>query len=328
MRVGRAPETSCPPGQEIYTDGYGRVKVQFHWDREGRHDEDSSCWARVAQAWAGAGWGTRFVPRVGMEVVVTFLDGDLDRPLVTGCLYNATHPLPEALPMHAARSGIRSQTTPGGEGYNELLFDDERGRELLRLRAQRDLELDAGRDATVSVSGDATVDISGALRETVSGGARREVTGDAESRVRGNRTEATLGNAIRTELALTEEVEMGATISVGADAAVQIDGDLGLVVGTPGKGKAFGVHVLGDQSIAATGTMVLRATGGIRIECGDNAVVIDEAGVRIEGKRVSVAGKESTSPRQACARVEGRWCRPIDLRIRTRSPHSTRDRHR
>jgi type VI secretion system secreted protein VgrG len=284
-----------PAGQEIYTDGYGRVKVQFHWDREGKHDENSSCWVRVAQAWAGTGWGARFVPRVGMEVVVTFLDGDLDRPLVTGCLYNATHPLPEAMPMHAARSGIRTQTTPGGEGYNELLFDDERGKELLGLKAQRDFELHAGRNATTSVGGDATVDIGGALRETIARGEHREVSGDADSTIHGNRTETTLGNVVRTEIALTEHVEHAATISIGADAAIQVDGDLGLVVGTPGKGKALGVQVLGDQSIAATGTMVLRATKGIRIECGDSAVVIDDKGVRIEGKSVSVAGKESTS---------------------------------
>jgi type VI secretion system secreted protein VgrG len=197
--------------------------------------------------------------------------------------------------MHAARSGIRTQSTPGGDGYNELLFDDEREKELLGLKAQRDFELSAGRDATVSVGGKATVDVAGSLRETISGGAHREVSGDAESTIRGNRTETTLGNAIRTEHALTEHVEFGATMSIGADAAIQIDGDLGLVVGTPGKSNALGVQVLGDHSIAATGTMVLRATEGIRIECGDNAVVIDKKGVRIEGKSVSIAGKESTS---------------------------------
>ncbi|APR77324.1 VgrG protein [Minicystis rosea] len=284
-----------PPGQEIHTDGYGRVKVQFHWDLEGRHDENSSCWIRVAQAWAGAGWGARFVPRVGMEVVVTFLGGDLDRPLITGCVYNATHPPPEALPLHAARSGIRTQSTPGGEGYNELLFDDEHGKELLRLQAQRNLELQAGLDATTSIGGSATVQVGGALRETVARGVHRDVSGNAESQVSGNRTETTLGNVIRTEHALTEHVEFGANISIGADAAIQIDGDLGLVVGAPGKGKVLGVQVLGDHSLGATGTVVLRATEGLRIECGDSAIVVDPKGVRLEGKSISVAGKESTS---------------------------------
>ena len=105
-----------PGTREIHTDEQGRVKVQFHWDLEGRMDEHSSCWIRVAQAWAGAGWGTQFIPRVGMEVVVTFLGGDIDRPMVTGCVYNATHPPPYPLPGSAATSGIRTQSSPGGDG--------------------------------------------------------------------------------------------------------------------------------------------------------------------------------------------------------------------
>jgi type VI secretion system secreted protein VgrG len=129
-----------PPGEEIYTDAQGRVKVQFHWDREGQRNEHSSCWIRVAQTWAGAGWGFQFVPRVGMEVLVTFLGGDLDRPLVTGCVFNGEHPLPYALPQHKSRSGIKTSSTPGGGGSNELRFEDAAGREQLYLHAQRDLD--------------------------------------------------------------------------------------------------------------------------------------------------------------------------------------------
>jgi type VI secretion system secreted protein VgrG len=122
-----------PEGQEIYTDEYGRVKVQFHWDREGRRDERSSCWIRVSQAWAGSGWGFEFLPRVGMEVVVTFLGGDVDRPLITGCVPNAINKPPFRLPEHKTQSGIRTQSTPGGDGFNELMFEDLKGLEQINL---------------------------------------------------------------------------------------------------------------------------------------------------------------------------------------------------
>ena len=124
-----------PSGSEVYVDEQSRIKVQFHWDREGKADENSSCWIRVAQTWAGAGWGALTVPRVGMEVVVHFLEGDPDKPLVTGCVYNATHPPP--LESHT-KSGFRTNSSPGGGGANELSFEDKKGEEQLYLHAQRD----------------------------------------------------------------------------------------------------------------------------------------------------------------------------------------------
>ncbi len=129
-----------PAGEEIYVDPLGRIKVQFHWDRHGKNDESSSCWIRVAQAWAGAGWGFQFIPRIGMEVLVTFLGGDLDRPMVTGCVFNGEHPLPYALPGQKTRSGIRTSSTPGNDGSNELRFDDAKGREQVYVHAERDYD--------------------------------------------------------------------------------------------------------------------------------------------------------------------------------------------
>ena len=124
-----------PSGSEVYVDDQSRIKVQFHWDREGKADESSSCWIRVSQTWAGAGWGALTVPRVGMEVVVHFLEGDPDKPLVTGCVYNAISPPP--LESHT-KSGFRTNSSPGGGGANELSFEDEKGKEEVYLHAQRD----------------------------------------------------------------------------------------------------------------------------------------------------------------------------------------------
>jgi type VI secretion system secreted protein VgrG len=131
MVVGKA-------GEEIWTDKYGRVKVQFHWDRLGKEDENSSCWLRVAQGWAGKGWGAMSVPRIGMEVIVSFLDGDPDRPLVTGCVYNSDAMPPYPLPDEQTKSTIKSNSSKGGEGFNELRFEDKKGAEEVFVHAERD----------------------------------------------------------------------------------------------------------------------------------------------------------------------------------------------
>ena len=125
-------------GEEIWTDKYGRIKVQFHWDREGKNDENSSCWIRVAHNWAGKSWGQIFLPRIGMEVVVSFLEGDPDRPLVTGNVYNAEQTVPYALPGEQTKSTIKSNSSKGGGGFNELRLEDKKGEEEVFLHAQKD----------------------------------------------------------------------------------------------------------------------------------------------------------------------------------------------
>ncbi|MFO0606920.1 MAG: type VI secretion system tip protein TssI/VgrG [Polyangiales bacterium] len=162
-----------PAGEEIHTDFHGRVKVQFHWDRKGARDEKSSCWIRVAQQWAGAGWGFQFIPRVGMEVVVQFIEGDPDRPLVTGCVYNGTHTTPYPLPDEKTRSAIKSSSSPGGGGYNELRFEDLAGREEVYLHAQRDHNEVVERHHTETVRGYETVHVSGHQQTVIDGKGER-----------------------------------------------------------------------------------------------------------------------------------------------------------
>jgi type VI secretion system secreted protein VgrG len=129
-------------GEEIWTDKYGRVKLQFHWDREGKSDENSSCWIRVSQAWAGKNWGSIHIPRIGQEVVVSFLEGDPDRPLVTGRVYNADMMPPYGLPDNQTQSGILSRSTKSGtpENANELRFEDKKGEEKITFHAEKDFE--------------------------------------------------------------------------------------------------------------------------------------------------------------------------------------------
>ncbi len=140
-----------PKGEEIHCDRYGRVKVQFHWDREGQADDSSSCWLRVASGWAGRNYGAIAIPRVGMEVLVTFLEGDPDQPLVTGCLFHREHPVPYELPAHKTRSVFKSLSSPGGGGYNELRIEDRKGQEQIFVHAQRDWDENIEHDQKIRV---------------------------------------------------------------------------------------------------------------------------------------------------------------------------------
>lgn len=138
-----------PQGEEIHTDEMGRIRVQFPWDREGQLSETSSCWVRVSQAWAGAGFGATFLPRVGQEVLIAFVGGDPDLPVVVGRVHGPTIPAPFTLPESKTQSGIRTSSTPGGGGWSEIMIDDAKGRELVSMRAERDRSARVGRiDAT------------------------------------------------------------------------------------------------------------------------------------------------------------------------------------
>jgi type VI secretion system secreted protein VgrG len=162
--VVRGPQTAIvvgKAGEEIWTDKYGRIKVQFHWDRVGQNDENSSCWVRVAQGWAGKGWGAMAVPRIGMEVVVSFLEGDPDRPLVTGCLYNSDAMPPYALPAEQTKSTVKSQSSTGGGGSNELRFEDKKGSEEVYMHAEKDFLRIVKHDDALQIGHDQSVKIDG-----------------------------------------------------------------------------------------------------------------------------------------------------------------------
>jgi type VI secretion system secreted protein VgrG len=134
-------------GEEIFTDKFGRIKVQFHWDRYSRADENSPCWVRVSQLWAGKNWGAMFLPRIGMEVIVEFLEGNPDRPIVTGAVYNGVSEPPYKLPENATMSTIKSNSSPGGQGFNEIRFEDKKDKEQVFIHAQKDEDIRVEKDA-------------------------------------------------------------------------------------------------------------------------------------------------------------------------------------
>jgi type VI secretion system secreted protein VgrG len=140
-----------PAGEEIFTDKYGRVKVQFHWDREGKRNENSSCWIRVSQPWAGKGWGGVSIPRIGQEVLVDFLEGDPDQPVITGRVYNAGQMPPYDLPAGAVVSGLKTNSTKGGGGYNELSMNDTKGKEMVTIHSQYDMGTTVEHDKSTTV---------------------------------------------------------------------------------------------------------------------------------------------------------------------------------
>jgi type VI secretion system secreted protein VgrG len=156
-----------PAGQEIYTDEYSRIKVQFHWDRKGKKDDKSSCWIRVSQPWAGQGWGSIAVPRIGQEVVVDFLEGDPDQPIVMGKVYNAEMMPPYPLPKQDMVSGLKSNSTPGGGGYNEMIMDDSKGKELIRIHAQYDMDTTVEHNDTQTIHNNRKIQVDGTHTETI-----------------------------------------------------------------------------------------------------------------------------------------------------------------
>ena len=174
-----------PAGQEIHTDELGRIKVQFHWDLEAASTTSRPAWLRVAQPWAGTGYGTQFLPRVGHEVLVGYIDGDADWPVVLGSLHNGLNPTPFSFPRDLTQSGIKTRTSPDGQGGHELLFEDRAGAERVTLRLNRTMQLSAAEDATVSAERN--------LRITSGADRAEEVLGDASSGGR-RRGRTTSGN--------------------------------------------------------------------------------------------------------------------------------------
>ena len=230
-----------PRGSEIYTDKYGRIKVHFHWDQVGK-DENSSCWIRVAQNWAGVSWGAFTLPRIGQEVVVTFLNGDPDRPLVTGCVYNGSNPVPYALPDQQTRTVLKTNSSSGGGGFNELRIEDKKDSEEIYVHAQKDMTVDVLNDQTVTITrnravtltkgndtltvteGDRTVDVS-------KGKETHSVKGTRSLTVTGAETHANKAN-------FTQTVSGNFTLTVDGDITIKASGALTLQSGTGLTAKA------------------------------------------------------------------------------------------
>jgi type VI secretion system secreted protein VgrG len=237
-----------PAGEEIYTDKYGRVKVQFHWDREGKKNEDSSCWMRVSYPWAGKNWGGIHIPRIGQEVIVDFLEGDPDQPLIVGRVYHAESMPPWGLPAKKVVSGFKSDSTKGGGGYNEFSMDDTKGNELINVHAQYDQQNRVEHDERTSIGHDRTEDVGNNESITI-GVNRTEKVGNNETiRIGTNRTEnvgsnemITIGSnrtesvganeSITVALMRTRNVGINEMVNVGAAQEITIGGLQAVTVG-------------------------------------------------------------------------------------------------
>ena len=174
-----------PKGEEIYTDEHGRVKVQFHWDREGKRDENSSCWIRVSQNWAGTGWGAMIIPRIGHEVIVDFEEGDPDRPLITGRVYHGVNKPPYKLPDEKTKSTIKTNSSKGGEGFNEIRFEDKKGEEQIFIHAEKNQDNRVKEDSLEWVGKDRHLIIKSEQLELVESNKHLTVKGDHNEKVDG-----------------------------------------------------------------------------------------------------------------------------------------------
>jgi type VI secretion system secreted protein VgrG len=230
-----------PAGFEIHTDEHARIRVQFHWDREGERNDHSSCFIRVAQQWAGSGYGFVFIPRIGHEVLVTFIEGNPDRPLVVGSVYNGDNNPHWELPANETRSVIRTKSFgDGNTGYNEISFEDQAGSEEILLHAQKDFNETVGNNhsttvtasQTNSVGGSQTESVGGDQSMSVSGSRTKNITGDETTTVSGSRTETVVGDeTITISGARTEDVTGDETITIAANRSETVAVDETVTIG-------------------------------------------------------------------------------------------------
>jgi type VI secretion system secreted protein VgrG len=313
--VVEGPQTAIVVGQsgeEIWTDKYGRVKVQFHWDRKGGHDENSSCWVRVSQAWAGANWGSIHVPRIGQEVIVDFLEGDPDRPIITGRVYNANNMPPYDLPGNQTQSGIKSRSSKGGgpANANEIRFEDLKGSEEFYVQAEKDMNalvknnetrtvgadrtttIDANETLTVKkdrsahVIGNETIVVDKAENVTISGGQTTTITGDDSTTVSTDQTLTVTGSRTHT-VNSTETILVTALQSITAGSQAVTVGSLTKTVATAE------TATIGTLNETVLGSVTV-SVGGSRTETVDKDETVSITGAQAVsiGKTGSISVKK------------------------------------
>jgi type VI secretion system secreted protein VgrG len=224
----QGPQTAVvvgPAGEEIYTDKYGRVKVQFHWDRRGKKDENSSCWIRVSHPWAGKNWGAVATPRIGQEVIVDFLEGDPDQPIITGRVYNAEQMPPYDLPANKTQSGVKSRSSKDGgpANFNEIRMEDKKGAEQLFIHAEKNQDIEVENDETHWVGHDRTKTIDHDETTQVKHDRTETVDNNETITVHGQRTETVDKNeTITIHMNRSETVDLNETINIGGNRSITV----------------------------------------------------------------------------------------------------------
>jgi type VI secretion system secreted protein VgrG len=261
-------------GEEIWVDKYGRVVVQFYWDRIGKDNEKSSCWVRVSQPWAGKNWGAMWIPRIGQEVIVSFLEGDPDRPLITGRVYNAEQTVPYDLPDHQTVSTFKSRSSKGGgsDNFNEIRFEDKKGSEQIFINAEKDMDLRVEKDSREyvganrhlivktnqqeKVEGDKSLHVVGNHLEKIDSDMSLKIGGDQSEKVGGGYS-LHVGQAIDEKVGTKRATDAGQEIHLKAGMKVIIEAGVQVSLKGPG-----GFVDVGPAGVTIQGTMVLINSGG------------------------------------------------------------------
>jgi type VI secretion system secreted protein VgrG len=297
-------------GEEIYTDQYGRVKVQFYWDRLGKKDENSSCWIRVSQLWAGKAWGAMHIPRIGQEVIVDFLEGDPDRPIITGRVYNAAEMPPYDLPANQTQSGVKSRSSKGGSpaNFNEIRFEDKMGSELVTIHAEKDQSISVehdeshtvGHDRSKTITHDETTNVGHDRTETVGnnetitiGVNRTEMVGSNETITIGSNRTISVGKNESATVALMRTHNVGVNESINVGAAQEISVGAGQTITV---GAAQSVSVGADQTINVGANRSVSVGSNQTVNIGANetmSVGADEAR-SVAGGRATSIGKDDS----------------------------------
>jgi type VI secretion system secreted protein VgrG len=301
-----------PAGEEIHTDEHGRVKVQFHWDRLGAYDEHSSCWVRVMQPWGGPGWGFFFIPRIGMEVVVNFVNGDPDQPVVMGSLYNGENPPPLQLPAEKTKSTLRTNSSLGGGGFNELRFEDKKDREEIYTHAQKDYNEVVEHDHSTLVHNDQFNTVDKNQTEIVHVDQALTVDNNRTKLVKVNQTSTVLGNDVTTVQGTRTETVVGdetttllsnRQVSISSNDALSVGGSKSETVAAAYTQTVLGAHnvAVGAAKAEEVGLIYKIATGvdysvdagmSITLKTGASSITLKQDGtITIEGVKIEVNGQ-------------------------------------
>jgi type VI secretion system secreted protein VgrG len=260
--IVQGPQTAVvvvKPGQEIWTDDYGRVKVRFPWDRHTK-DENSSCWIRVSHPWAGKNWGAIHIPRVGQEVIVEFLEGDPDQPIITGRVYNADNMPPYPLPANATMSALKSNSSKGGKGFNELRFEDKKGDEQIFMHAEKNFDLRVKNDRFETVVRNRHLVVEQDKLEHVKHDRNEKVDNHHNEEIGADRNLKVVGKEAK---------------AIGKELSLKVDGDV-----TESFGKNHSEQVSSDYYLKAT-NIVIEGTTNVTIKVGQSFVAIEAGGIKI-----------------------------------------------
>ncbi|MDN8602182.1 type VI secretion system tip protein VgrG [Citrobacter sp. S2-9] len=278
------PQTAVvtgPPGEEIFCDKHGRVRVKFTWDRYNAADQDSSCWVRVSQAWAGTGFGNLAIPRVGQEVIVDFLNGDPDQPIIMGRTYHQDNRSPGSLPGTKTQMAIRSKTYKGG-GFNELMFEDKTGQELLSMHAQKDMDTKVLHDRKTTVIHDHTENVGNDQKVRIKNDRKVLIGHDLRQVVLNDQRTTTLKNKKEfTGLTSRETVGVLKAVTVGGAYQTTVIGEMNTSVLLA---QTEEVGVL--KSVTVKGPLMVSSGTSISFTCGASAITMDLTG------KVTISGTE------------------------------------